>query len=344
MKSIYLNKLFRKLAPFFDKRKNIIIFSTDEYHSIHLYPVIKELSKIKEFRIFLVGSFKVLPYCIHYPTLDHLSFFLKYDLYISTEQHIPWKIEVKKVFFGHGVGPKLDYQTSLYLNKFDYLLTSCQVTHEVQSVLEPDLVKVGLPLLDKFEGISKKELMESFGFKNVNNPIVVYAPSWNTTIERISDIPFIIKMLSSLKSFNVIISPHPNLLKPDMCQGLDFFRDSQLEINQKFNTLDLCASADLVISDISSILFEAMALNRIVLFDGNELVYLSSGAEKVLTELKKSIPTVDWANNLELQFEGYLKKYKYSPEREAFIRSYLFNIGSATEVFKNSIQEMVKGN
>ncbi|GAA6174003.1 hypothetical protein NBRC116592_36730 [Colwellia sp. KU-HH00111] len=333
-KKLCLHHALSFISRLFHNKKNIILNAPFKHHSVHLEPIIPHLIESKEYNVILIGTFNEYKGIKSYDSLTDLPIHKHYDIYISTEFVFPpWWLITKKVFFGHGIGPKLGYQGESALDFFDYSFAPCQPIFDLHSQRDVNVKKIGLPLLDIVPNVDSKEVYQEYNL-STDKPYVLYAPSWNADQSLISDIKSIIKKLETFKNHHVIISPHPNLLKQNMCDGNDYFGSISLPLNKssnKFSTFELCVGAEVVISDISSILFEAMAINKRVYFDGNERVYQASGAIEILNAMKKVIPTLNWGADMELEFTSL-------SINNAFINEYLFNIGNSSKAFLQAIR------
>lgn len=334
-----LNFLFYTL---FDNKKekiNIVFYSPYKFQSCHILPVIQLFCESDSYHVYLVGDFKRdFTSATYFPSSKYLSLMKKYSLFITTEIIFPWKIKTKTIYFGHGVGPKLDYNSSSVFKNFDYCLCPCKPFYNMQSKINRNCIKIGLPLIDEPSSYSREMLINEFNL-NDKLPSIIYAPSWHANTDVISDIEKIVNKLRKLKKFNVIISPHPHLMNPLYCGGVDFsglFKEFNLNFYRDISTFELVKGvADIVISDISSILFESMAIRKKVVFDGNKDIYVQSSATDIYVEMKRHVPTIDWELNIESQlFEIYLDNELVCKQRE-YISNYIYNIGCA----KNKLHE-----
>ena len=342
------NSVLSFFFGFFDRKKNIVFVVPASFHAEHLYPVIDALMLDKSVRLHLVGPFNK-SYgsggVKHYDSYDGLSLFYRYSLFILTGLNLPWQFEGKTVFFGHGIGPKLKYQISNEIKQFDYVFAPCSSIFEVQKNLGPEVFKVGLPLLDKFTSPRhvSSELSALLAME-VGKPTLCYAPSWSNNELIISDIELALKYLTQLNDFNVIVSPHPNLLDRSKYSKSSIFETTPIQVNgpnSGVNTLDLCAVSAIVISDISSILYEALALKKSVFFDGNQKIYSDSDAIRVLDELTDSMPTIKWNEFTDSSLTLAYRNYDHIKSQE-FINAYLFNSGSASKVALSLIMDIIK--
>ena len=342
--SIRFNRYISYIFDKFDSKINIIFYAPAAFHALHFSSVIKALQKDRKYSIHLVGEFEKIFEATYYPSSTYLPLYKKYSLFITTELVIPWNIDTQSVYFGHGIGPKLDYCSSEEMMGFDYCFCSCNPTFNVQMKLNDNCLKIGLPILELKSKLSKEEILEKFSI-NDDKPLILYTPSWHGNFDLVSDVKEISLNLLKLKAFNLIVSPHPNLLKAELCQGIDVFGDTKgLHINKggDISSLDIVKeAADIVVSDISSLLFEAMALDKLAIFDGNEAIYVESKAEHVLKALKASVFTCDWAVNMEEQFIGLLSSEKAKNQQKSYIQNYVFNIDTSTQACVDSIGKII---
>lgn len=342
-----VNVILSFLYGVFDSKKHVVFVVPAKFHAEHLYPVIEKLMLDSTIKVHLVGQFDKnfgLEVVYHYSNYDELSLFTKYSVFVLTGLNLPWQFAGKTVFFGHGIGPKLKYQVSKEIAQFDHIFAPCEAIYEVQKNLGPKVHKVGLPLLDKYigQGVKKLGVLESFKFDS-ENLTICYAPSWSDDELIISDIEIAINNLASIKNCNIIVSPHPNLLDRDKYSKAHVFDNIDLNVNKPnsaYTTLDLCIASDIVISDISSILYESMALNKGVFFDGNDKIYADNGATKVMDNMLLAIPQIVWGEGIESRLLTDFKNYNYT-KAKIFIDSYLYNKGSASSKAKHLLMEIV---
>jgi hypothetical protein len=351
---IIVNKKFvyqfiMRILSVFGGKKAIAFYAPVHFHSEHLLPVINKLAEENRVEIILIGNFEMQPSIDvrYFESVSQLPFATRIDIFIATEfGSTPWWTNCPTVYFGHGIGPKLNYASKQHLLEYDYSFVGCQPYFDAQQKYEPNIKieKIGLPITDKPTD-RKTEIQEFFNLDD-NKPLIIFAPSWHAEVYYISPLFDIFEFLAQIKFANVIISPHPLLLEPARCNDIDYFRDipAPLKLNlpeSDFSTLDLCASGDLVISDISSIFFEAMAMGITAVFDGNDDLYISGGAEYLLPEIKKACHSMNWEKQDLSTLAGLLKSNRRADSQEAFINNYIFNKGSATKSFIHKINEII---
>lgn len=350
-KKALLNSILSYFYSFFKTSKPLIVLEAyASFHLEHFETIIMQLSEGNEAYVAVIspnyksiGKFKNICF---YQTIEKFPLYKKADIFISTELNNspPFWFDCPLVYFGHGMGPKLNYVNNQGLFEYDYVFSPCMPTYEVQTkILNKEVVfPIGMPILDN--GTSKKEkIIKALNLDRLK-PILVYAPSWCSDISKISDIKTIVSFLKTKSQFNVIISPHPLLFQPERCSGEVIFT-SQKTIegiiinspNSSFNTLELVKASSIVISDISSILFEAMALKKKVLIDGNRELYEYSEAMHIFDKLVKVCNIPDWSDINDQTIEDIQVFDDLFSHREKFINSYLFNRGIASETFIDTV-------
>ena len=339
--------LLRALVAVYKPRPTIVLYSPVSYQARHLYPVIQYLVDNMHWEVILIGDFDCNFGCAHYSRLRYFPLYKSIDVFISTELISPWWFDGKKIFFGHGVGPKIEYQERYLSSDFDISFSPCVPAYQAHSgsgVKEKTCYRVGLPVLDSYirgkKKIKKKDICDALGIES-NRPLLIYAPSWNYRSDLNSDFGSIIEKLKECAFFTLVVSPHPNLLIDEKNEVLhDFYRHG-VSVNTEFSTLDLCAVSDVVVSDISSVMYESLALNNLVIFDGNERVYRECGAGDVLSMIKEYLPHIDWTGDVCFQMKRILKKGK--PVRlNEFRRKYFFNLGNSTQVFVSIVDSIIQ--
>jgi hypothetical protein len=354
-KKKFLHDLCCNIASFFISSKPLVILEAyTPFHLEHFKHVIHLLSEMDEYNIVVITpnckGLNELKNVRAYKTINEYPIYKKADVFISTDYNkIPHWFSCPTIYFGHGIGPKLDYVARDELLAFDFVFSPYRPAYElqIQTLPKERVIPVGLPILED-KSSRQQEIIEFYQFDG-NKPLIVYAPSWCSNITKISDIKTILALLSTKKQFNIVVSPHPLLFDKNRCKGEDFFKNNNkidnLNINtpeSQFTTLELVKACDIVISDISSILFEAMALKKNVLLDGNKTIYEHCNALKIYDEIIKFCPVPCWNNNEDLTIEHALELDTLCTQRELFINNYLFNSGDASKVFIQQLSEIIK--
>jgi len=340
----------RALESRFKRSPRVVFYSPASFQAQHLYPVIQHIiDQNVQWELVLIGDFDSKFGVCYYNQLSDFPIYKTIDIYISTEMVLPWWLDAIKIFFGHGVGPKIDYQEKYRTSGFDISFSPCLPIYKAhlkprnRNKAEP--CKIGLPVLDAYINGSvkiKKSFICDFFQVPTNQPILVYAPSWNSDPDLNSNFDVIIGELKKCKGMSLIVSPHPNLLTNSINGRLSDFCRYGVAINTKYSTLDLCAAADVVISDISSVMFESIAMKKTVVFDGNRKVYSMYGADYVLSMVEASLPRINWEGDVCCQLKKIIEQYK-DTDGDEFRSKYFFNLGDSTMVFVDSIESILHG-
>ena len=353
-KKALLNNLLSFLNSLLRQKKTLVVLEAcTPFHLEHFKTIIIELSLRNDLNIAIVTpdekGMSNLKNVSFYPTIDHFPLYKKADIFISTELNkIPYWFDCPSVYFGHGMGAKLDYVANKGLFEYDYVYSPCRPTYDIQKQTLPTekVIPIGMPILDDITS-RKKEIIKTYNLDE-KKPIIVYAPSWCNDITKISDIELILDFLSHKKQFSIIVSPHPSLFDATRCAGKALFSAnsniSNIHINTSksaFTTLDLVKASDIVISDISSILFEAMALRKKVVFDGNKALYEYCQALSVYEQVYSVCPTPNWQDSEDQTIEEINHCDLLSTNRNEFIDNYLFNNGTATNAFIDNIYSII---
>jgi hypothetical protein len=354
-KKAFLNSIYSSLVNLFIPYKPLIVLEAcTPFHLEHFRNIIYQLSLSDQYYIAVITpdnkGMSPLKNVSFYKTINDYPLYKMADVFISTEYNkIPFWFSCPSIYFGHGIGPKLDYVVNEGLLDYDFIFSPYRPAYELQTqaLSKEKVIPVGLPILDNSSS-RQQEIIDNYQL-DACKPIIVYAPSWCNNISKVSDVKAIIAFLSTKKQFNIIMSPHPLLFEPNRCDGQVFFQKNStftdMHINlpkSKFTTLDLVKASDMVISDISSILFEAMALNKKVLFDGNKAIYEYSKALHIHEEVIQVCHTPCWDDLEDKTIENVIEFDDLHSQRERFINNYLFNNGNASTHFIQEVENILK--
>jgi hypothetical protein len=345
-KKAFLAKLSNKLFYLGRKRKPVIALEAyTAFHFEHFKSVLKYFSYQNDIEVVVFTPEKQnisfeFDNITYYTSLEEYPLYKTIELFISTDLNkVPYWLNCHSVYFGHGMGPKLNYVANEGLLQYDYVFSPSKPTFDIQANFlgQSRVFQIGMPLLD-----DQKEtlnLVENFPIDE-NKPTLLYAPSWCTNVEKISNINQILDYLSVLTQFNIIVSPHPLLFNPKRCNGKVYFSELKPAKHMLFNkpnsgisTLDIVKSSQIVLSDISSIMFEAMALGKKVCFDGNKKIYEFSEALSIYDDLIEICPPPNWDDDNDKTISQMMTNEKLFNEQQSYIQEYLFNNGQASQKF-----------
>ena len=345
-KKALLAKLLNKLFYLGRKRKPVIALEAcTAFHFEHFKPVLKYFAQHPDLEIVIFTPEKPdegfeFSNISYFSSLENYPLYKSFDIFISTELNkIPYWLTCTSIYFGHGMGPKLNYVANEGLLSYDYVFSPSKPTSDIQTQYLGDssVFQIGMPILDNRE--QNINLVDKFPIDK-NKATIVYAPSWCMDIEKISNIEKILEHLSALTQFNIIISPHPMLLNPQRCNNKIYFKNIKLVSHMLFNkpdsgvtTLDIVKSSQIVLSDISSIMFEAMALGKKVCFDGNKAIYEFSEAIDIYNDLLKISPPPNWEDKNDQTICQLMSNDELFNAQQCYINNYLFNNGNAGKIF-----------
>lgn len=166
----------------------------------------------------------------------------------------------KYIYVEHGLGP-MKYYTYKYkfFHEADLLFYPGEVFKRKMEAINPQFkngLLGGYPKMDELfhMTINKNEICKKYNL-NPTEPIILFAPSWGGKYNKNCGINNL-KYLSSMK--NVISIPHPADYK--IAKNMNAIIPDQNEGISKFIHL-----ADIVISDVSSVLAEACLVNKPVI-------------------------------------------------------------------------------
>ncbi|MBC8376735.1 MAG: CDP-glycerol glycerophosphotransferase family protein [FCB group bacterium] len=178
-----------------------------------------------------------------------------YDMTLDRVKKAGWV--GRTVYVDHGLSP-VKYYAYRYetFHDIDLLFYPGPVFKKIMEVLNPEFKQGllgGLPKMDEFMGskINKVDYCAELGL-DPQKPVVLFAPTWGGKYESTWGINNA-RFLSGIP--NLVISPHPADFKAAK-------RFNAILPKQPGSTNDLIKIADVVISDVSSIVGEAALLGK----------------------------------------------------------------------------------
>jgi CDP-glycerol glycerophosphotransferase (TagB/SpsB family) len=129
---------------------------------------------------------------------------------------------------------------------------------------------IGYPKIDYFlhSSFNRNRFIEKIGLDS-SRKTVLYSPTWDDPDGYSSFSRYIITILRTLKDVNLIIKPHPNLLKfrPwQIIKGYLFKRKNAFFYVNNRSILPFMEVSDLLITDISSVSHEYLPFNKPMVF------------------------------------------------------------------------------
>jgi len=338
---------------------NIIFDACEKFHYFHLEPIVKSLLPLDNFKITII-KWNGFTEKDKIPGVNYISFhdfwhdwFGLYDIMLSTEleRRPGWFKNGIAICMFHGAGPKLSYMKTPAINDYDIIFSVGPTTYNTQIDYVDENVqveKIGLPISDMLINIENHPVPQPLKFDPLK-PTLLYAPSWSITAEHISMDTDILTALSSLDDYNVIIRPHPNLLVPKKCNGIDWNKKLkelenagiQISYSRDHSAYELLPHADILLGDISAVTYEFLVLDRPILLYMKEGILEAFGAEEMsapllnaTTELHSASFLSDALNNIRDN------KSEKSMERKELLKQTLFNVGHATKTAVDAISKI----
>jgi CDP-glycerol glycerophosphotransferase (TagB/SpsB family) len=344
-----------------DKSRVVILDAPYKFHFQHIYPLLIALKTDNRIKLIVtkwqdfnssdeITDVEYLEHC----ELDNRKFYL-YDCFITTEyKRMFWWFDgnIRTGFLLHGVGPKASYIKNDELNRFSFILSPGPKIHKLQEEVvdnKEKLKKIGLPITDALiNSLDKIDITANYFSKVL--PVILYAPSWSSEPELISMDDSILCALKSQDKFNVIIRPHPLLLQPEKCGGKDYRtvllegpkENVYIDMNTSQSIYTLFKVSDLLISDISSVLYEFMLTGKpICIYKKSELFSMYQSSE-AFEELSNAVTVIDNVNTLEDVISAELASpEEHDGEREIFVKKIFYNPGRATETAVEEIYRQI---
>lgn len=196
-----------------------------------------------------------------------------------------------------------------------------------------------LPRLDmiKSDDFVKQNRIEILGKYNIlsNKKNILYAPTFRSDETELKNkIKELIKKLDYNK-YNLVIKLHP-------LSDIGFLNNNsnpQVICDDSFSTLEMLSIADYVISDYSSIIYEAGIMQkRLYFYAFDKKEYMKN--RSFFINYDKDLPQINYENIDELLKSLETEKYDFKKNKQ-FINRYILMDGNATERIINIIKELL---
>ncbi len=353
------------------RRKRTVVFCAPaDFHFQHLLPIIKMIEGTPHLKLIIVEQ----PDWQQKPDIKNSVFILGkdlgkmnwnfFDVMIGTDfSSIPWWFTSgTRIALFHGAGPKVGFLEELAENIFDVVFTPGPDLRELEEKIientkgrNTKLLQIGLPALDiLFHQGQKNEIQR----KN-NKPVILYAPSWHLETSYIVIDEAFIRELAGQNKYHIIVRPHPNLLIPEKCGGIDWekilfsYENENFEIPLQGSIYDYLHRCEAIIGDYSSVLYEYLVFERPgFLYVSQEVLdkVLSYGAcepdsDAIIEPLCAAYQTIpDATMLLEILDKGMQKPDIRQNARIELLNRTFYNAGSATQVASREIIRLLDFN
>lgn len=258
--------------------RRVVFLAPTQFHLEHLLPVLRELDGIRDAQVDVVdvegraelSGFTSVRRMSNDALLSARWAFI--DFIVATDFNVPWWFRSgDRGFLNHGVGPKAGYQERIVDLGYTHVFSAGPNAYRVQAAFLDSaansrchLLKTGLPAVDRFSSPTGLEHASEPDGK----PVLLYAPSWHRNPAFVSMDKRILRWLGALTEVHVLIRPHPNLLKPEMCEGMRWVDEllvaekNGCSLSLDGSVYDILPNASIIVGDLSSVMYEFAIMDR----------------------------------------------------------------------------------
>lgn len=344
-------KFIQSILPWPRSHKVHIVFDGQvKFHYFHLESIVKQIIKDKRYRVSIIkwadfNSDDQIP-GVTYKTFNQFwhDWFTIYDILLSTdlERRPSWFTDGIAICMFHGAGAKMSYFRKPEINDYNVIFSVGPMSYNVQKEFVNKTVaveKIGLPISDFLIQNTKHPIPSSLQLDNTK-PTMLYAPSWAYNAENVSMDDAILNELAKINHYNVIIRPHPNLLKPSSCNGYDWnisinklkTKGVLISYSDDHSVYEILPHVDLLIGDISAVTFEYLVLNRPIILYMKESVLDAYEAPEFVKPMLSATTRLGSANMLPKILKNInTENDNHTKARNELLNNMLYNIGGATD-------------
>lgn len=349
------------------RRQRTIVFASPlNFHFQHFLSIIKTIENTPNLKMVIIEALDWK----EYPPIENCVFITakKFnqqrwaftDVIISTDfTSIPWwfKSGVRVGLF-HGAGPKVGFFEILANDTMDVIFSPGPYIRDLQQKVinnskgrNTKLFPTGLPTMDKlYFDVLKNE-------KNPKNkkPVILYAPSWHVETSYVPLNEAIIKTLAQQDKYHIIVRPHPNLLNPDKCGGMDWkemlcrYENENFELPFEGSIYQHLHKSDAIIGDYSSVIYEYLIfnkpgflyvsddiLNKVFSYGVNE-----PNCDAIIKPLKEAFDTIpDSEKLMKILDHGMSNPDLRLNARQDLLKDSFYNVGTATNAAAKEILKL----
>ena len=351
----------RLLAP--GARRSVVFYCPEPFHFYHVEPVARELGGDSGYDVSVVTWPGFAPPPIpgvrfedrETPTFRRLL--SPADLAVYTEfRRLPWWFGTDRTaYFLHGIGPKVTYFTSERLAGFDSVFAPGPYVAEKQRAVlgrDSEVIPVGLPVLDEL--VSREHETETGTSEGERlRPTLLYAPSWSKDPSKVSTTPEILLALANQQCCDVVIRPHPLLMDPrrvhlpvwrrtldEVVTGCSHVR---LHHGPGTSVYSVLAEADILMSDISSVLYEYLVLDRPILLFARQEHFDFYGGHDILEATREACYCIEDPRELDTVLEMAIRSpFELREARARLLERVLFFPGESVPAMRDAIDHCVE--
>lgn len=355
---IFVKKIFKSILPYKHNRINIVFEAEMKFHYFHLEPIIKKIVQDKRYNVTII-KWNEFEESDRIPNVIYKSFnsfwhdwINTYDILLTSDlsRRPGWMINGTAICMFHGAGAKMAYFKKPEISCYDVIFSVGQMTYDFQIKYISETVtieKVGLPVSDEL--LEDKVWPIPKGIKlDQTKPTLLYAPSWAFDSKNISMDEDILSEIAIIKNYNIVIRPHPNLLKPSSCYGYDWnivinkLKDKgvQVSYSSDHSVYELLPHIDVLMGDISSVTFEYLIFNRPIILYMKDWVLEAYDAKEFTDPMLSATTRLQDAKALTDTLKSIRSENDILIEhRTRLLNNMLFNLGNATSTAVKIIEK-----
>ena len=321
---------------------------TDDRLALHLTSSSKVLPNVKEFY-----DAQGMPDALTIPRW--MASWRRFDLYLSPNLAVAAKRSLRKAQMFHGVSFKgRPYRANI--KQYDYLFTVGPymkrrfIKEGFFADDDSGLLEIGMPKTDPLvNGVhDRAALAERLGFADQSAPLILYAPTWRKESSLYTMGRDLIKALPQ-HGLNLMVKLHDHFYDPssnnvDWKAEMERLAHPNLRLIEDSDIIPYLSSADLLISDLSSVANEFCLLDRPIVFLHAPRLYEKYGS--TLDMDTWGLTTGDVAENSK-EILPTVKQALASPERHGDIRRQVatdlfYNPGQATPAAVSAVYRLLQ--
>lgn len=262
-------------------------------------PIVDELVKNKDYNFEFYFGEAILGYGKSFSTYKKCNCFsnslyndIEYaKLFLSPHIYPKGPQKALKIIIDHGIcSAKFSHHPKELYEQYDVYLVTGEINKmKIEAIIKNyglenkiKILNTGYPKFDKLfshELPTQQELLKELGLDE-NKKTIIYAPSWEEGLSMRGFSEELIETIVSENKYNLIIKPHPTNLVDKKDENFDFYtggilwREKLEKFNKepdcifinKYNNDNLLIAADIMITDLSSIALEFLALDKPIIY------------------------------------------------------------------------------
>lgn len=367
--------------------KKILILYVEELGFIHyIMPVVQDLKKRNLPISFYIATdyisfknelapFNVSKNRIFYPSI--CSWLWMADMFLSASVYGKGPKQAVRVNISHNLPTKVEcYPREAVLNYNVHFLTGPLHRDQYENMFKKykiqakniQILNIGYPKSDALlQGVYKREdVLRSLGL-NPENPTLLYAPAWDYGASLRSFGEDVIEKLLTLKNINTLVKLHPVSYTPETSPNFEFYTGGTNWIEKlscfekypnfrhvaKYSIDPLLRASDVMITDVSSVALEFIALDKPVIYIDCPEFYektlkkwgqdpeLARNDERLNAGRNAGILIKDLSELVDSVKRSLIHPEEFSGERKALSKRLLYNSGKGARSAADAITKLL---